>query len=204
MGRPFAGDPRRVLDTVRSVLPHAALRTTFIVGYPGETEEHFESLCRFVEESRFRTVAYLPTMQKTAPWRQRCPIRCRTRSNSGAGILSWRFRPTSAMSCLPRRWAAVCRCWWMPRILTGPACTAGACGFRRRRRHHLWSGPGVAPGALVDCDIVENTDYDSPRAGLNLRCLRIIGLTPHSNKYPRHEPFGDILGYVPGHALNQR
>ena len=56
MGRPFAGDPRRVLDTVRAVLPHAALRTTFIVGYPGETEEHFESLCRFVEESRFQHV----------------------------------------------------------------------------------------------------------------------------------------------------
>lgn len=54
MGRPFAKDPRRVLDTVRGILPDAALRTTFIVGYPGESEAHFESLCRFVEESRFQ------------------------------------------------------------------------------------------------------------------------------------------------------
>ncbi|MBO4300558.1 MAG: radical SAM protein, partial [Desulfovibrio sp.] len=32
MGRPFAHDPRRVLDRVRRLLPEAALRTTFIVG----------------------------------------------------------------------------------------------------------------------------------------------------------------------------
>ena len=54
MGRPFANDPRRVVDRVREALPEAALRTTFIVGYPGETEEHFQTLCRFVEETRFR------------------------------------------------------------------------------------------------------------------------------------------------------
>ena len=33
--------------------PDCALRTTIIVGYPGETEEHFEHLCRFIEETRF-------------------------------------------------------------------------------------------------------------------------------------------------------
>ena len=53
MGRPFAEDPRTVLDRVRSVFPHAAIRTTMIVGFPGESEAQFEYLCRFVEESRF-------------------------------------------------------------------------------------------------------------------------------------------------------
>ena len=63
MGRPFARNPRHVLETVREHLPEAALRTTFIVGYPGETEEHFEELCRFVEDARFQQLgvfAYQP------------------------------------------------------------------------------------------------------------------------------------------------
>lgn len=53
MGRPFALDARRVIDSARAALPDCALRTTIIVGYPGETEEHFEHLCRFIEETRF-------------------------------------------------------------------------------------------------------------------------------------------------------
>lgn len=47
---------RRLLDTIRSKVPGVALRTTFIVGYPGETEEHFEALCHFVREQRFHRV----------------------------------------------------------------------------------------------------------------------------------------------------
>lgn len=38
---------------MRSAMPGLALRTTFIVGYPGETEESFQKLLDFVEEIRF-------------------------------------------------------------------------------------------------------------------------------------------------------
>ena len=34
-------------------MPDVSLRTTFIVGFPGETEEHFQDLLRFVERARF-------------------------------------------------------------------------------------------------------------------------------------------------------
>ena len=37
----------------RSVVPDIAIRTTFLVGYPGETEEEFQEMCDFVEEMRF-------------------------------------------------------------------------------------------------------------------------------------------------------
>ena len=60
MGRPFARDPRRVIDRVRSFFPDAALRTTFIVGYPGETDEHFDHLLRFVEQARFHHLGVFP------------------------------------------------------------------------------------------------------------------------------------------------
>lgn len=53
MGRPFARDPRIVLDRIRDVFPEAALRTSIITGYPGETDAHFEMLRAFVAEARF-------------------------------------------------------------------------------------------------------------------------------------------------------
>ncbi|MBC6993438.1 30S ribosomal protein S12 methylthiotransferase RimO [Neolewinella lacunae] len=37
----------------RAVVPGIAIRTTFLVGYPGETEEEFEELCQFVRAMRF-------------------------------------------------------------------------------------------------------------------------------------------------------
>ena len=44
---------RRILDRVRSCFDDPVLRTTFIVGFPGETQAAFESLLSFVEEQRF-------------------------------------------------------------------------------------------------------------------------------------------------------
>jgi ribosomal protein S12 methylthiotransferase len=54
MGRPSdAAQTRRIIAALRERLPDIALRTTFIVGYPGETEEHFRTLLDFVREMRF-------------------------------------------------------------------------------------------------------------------------------------------------------
>ncbi len=44
---------RSLLARLRARVPGLALRTSLIVGLPGETEEDFEDLVRFVEESRF-------------------------------------------------------------------------------------------------------------------------------------------------------
>jgi len=42
-----------LLSRIREQLPEAVLRTTFIVGFPGETEEHFQHLLDFVAEQQF-------------------------------------------------------------------------------------------------------------------------------------------------------
>ena len=42
-----------LLQEIRQQVPQIALRTTLIVGHPGETEADFNALCRFVEETRF-------------------------------------------------------------------------------------------------------------------------------------------------------
>ncbi len=44
---------RSVLDRLRREIPGIVIRTTFIVGFPGETGEDFEELCAFVKEQRF-------------------------------------------------------------------------------------------------------------------------------------------------------
>ena len=42
-----------LLNQIRYQLPYAVLRTTLIVGFPGETEEHFDHLASFLEHQRF-------------------------------------------------------------------------------------------------------------------------------------------------------
>jgi ribosomal protein S12 methylthiotransferase len=42
-----------LIQAIREGIPGVTLRTTFIVGFPGETEEHFESLLEFIERARF-------------------------------------------------------------------------------------------------------------------------------------------------------
>jgi ribosomal protein S12 methylthiotransferase len=46
----------RILAKMRAAMPTLAVRSTFIVGYPGETDEEFETLMQFIEELRFDRV----------------------------------------------------------------------------------------------------------------------------------------------------
>jgi len=46
-------ETEQLLQTVRAEVPGVALRTTLLVGYPGETEEDFRELLQFVEDQRF-------------------------------------------------------------------------------------------------------------------------------------------------------
>lgn len=42
-----------LINTIRDKVPDIAIRTTLITGHPGESEEHFEEMYRFVEKMRF-------------------------------------------------------------------------------------------------------------------------------------------------------
>ena len=46
-------DYKALISKMRKAIPDLALRTTFMVGFPGETDEQFESLCKFTEDVKF-------------------------------------------------------------------------------------------------------------------------------------------------------
>jgi len=54
MNRPWQGRVNdSIIERIKTAIPQAVLRTTFIVGFPGETDEHFEHLLQFVERHEF-------------------------------------------------------------------------------------------------------------------------------------------------------
>ena len=52
MSRP-SFDYRPMIENIRKQIKDVSIRTAFVVGYPGETEEHFEHLCQFVRDMKF-------------------------------------------------------------------------------------------------------------------------------------------------------
>ena len=54
MNRPWQGSVNdSIIKRIKKALPSATLRTTFIVGFPGETEAHFQHLTEFVQRHQF-------------------------------------------------------------------------------------------------------------------------------------------------------
>jgi ribosomal protein S12 methylthiotransferase len=54
MNRPWQGQVNdTIIDRIKTALPNAVMRTTLIVGFPGETEEHFQHLLQFVQRHEF-------------------------------------------------------------------------------------------------------------------------------------------------------
>ena len=57
------GDSAMIKDVIkklRAEIPDIVIRTTFIVGFPGETEKDFEELCEFVKATRFEHLGVFP------------------------------------------------------------------------------------------------------------------------------------------------
>lgn len=68
---------RRLIERLRDRIPGIAIRTSLIVGLPGETDEHFEELLEFVEETRFeRLGAFTYSQEEGTPaarWENQVP-----------------------------------------------------------------------------------------------------------------------------------
>ena len=107
MRRPGAG---KQLDTIRrwrEICPDLTIRSTFIVGFPGETEADFQELLTFLEEARLDRVGAFPVLGRGGGRRQR-PRRSGAggRESRSAWPASWKSPSASAPRSWPRRWAA--------------------------------------------------------------------------------------------------
>lgn len=57
-----------LIHRLRGAIPDLALRTTMLVGYPGETEADFEELLEFVREVRFERLGVFPYSEEEGTW----------------------------------------------------------------------------------------------------------------------------------------
>jgi ribosomal protein S12 methylthiotransferase len=150
------------IDRIRSRVPGAAIRTAFIAGYPGETEEHFNELARFVEEMRFDKLGVFPFSPE-----------------EGTAAFSLRSRPRTATvmrRCealmeiqrhISRELLAAKVGGSMPVIVDEIAERAGA-NFAARTRADAPEVDGTVyirdgdftPGSITEVRIVDSDDYD--------------------------------------------
>ncbi|MGN0009244.1 MAG: 30S ribosomal protein S12 methylthiotransferase RimO [Desulfovibrionaceae bacterium] len=162
MGRPFARDPRRVVDRVHDLVPDAVLRTSLIVGFPGETEAQFERLHAFVQEARFSHLgvfayraeegteaAGMPDQVEDSVKEWRRDTLMETQAEiSAAWLETFVGRRMDVLVDAPHpEWPGLHtgRAWFQAPEIDGMTYI---------------SGPGVSPGRMVEADIVESADYD--------------------------------------------
>lgn len=162
MGRPKAASAETVVARVRRHFPDAALRSTFIVGLPGEKKEHFETLLRFVNEAKLNHVGVFPyhredgTPAAAMPGQVRSDVKARRveavmaaqREISADLLEDWVGRDTEVLvDSVHPEWPGlhVGRTWFQAPEIDGVTYV---------------SGPGVAPGAMVTATIEEAKDYD--------------------------------------------
>src|SRR5688572_5822248 len=69
----------RLLDRIRRRVPGVALRTTFIVGFPGETDTDFGELQSFVEAMQFDHLGVFTYSHEEELRRTACRMTCRPR-----------------------------------------------------------------------------------------------------------------------------
>lgn len=163
MGRPFSTDPRRLLEKIHNKLPGGAVRTTLMVGYPGESEQDFRNLCAFVRDARFYHVgvfvfqpeegtraANLPNRVPEELARERKQELMQIQAGISREILSRyverKMRVLVDESC-DSEWPGLCkgRVWFQAPEVDGVTYV---------------SGPGVRPGKMVDATIEDAQIYD--------------------------------------------
>ncbi|MEF3695937.1 30S ribosomal protein S12 methylthiotransferase RimO [Desulfolutivibrio sp.] len=162
MGRPRSDAPEAIVARVRQRFPEAAIRTTFITGFPGETPRRFQAVLDFVARERLHHVGVFPfspeegTRAVTLPGkvsgaeaRRRRDALMELQAEISADILAGYVGQT-----LPVLVDAPHPEW--------PGLFVGRTWFQAPEADGVTyvSGPGVAPGKLVMAEIVESKDYD--------------------------------------------
>lgn len=162
MGRPFAQDPSLVIDRVRKHFPEAALRTSLIVGFPGETDKHFKALKQFVERTRFTNMGVFPYHQeegtKAADLPDQVPQGTKTRRRNALMKLQEEISRERLEGLIGTRQEVLVE----EPSPEWPGLHTGRVWFQAPEVDGVTyvSGPKVKPGKLVMADIEQAQSYD--------------------------------------------
>ncbi len=153
---------RQLLSKLKERIPAIAIRTTFIVGYPGETEEEFQELCDFVSEYEFDRVGvfkYSIEEGTTAAMLEgQLPQEVKDERHHRLMGLQKKISSKKNKALVGKIYRTLCE---------GPMPESP--GFYRARLANqapeidgitFLSGKNLAPGQFVSAKILKSTDYD--------------------------------------------
>ena len=162
MARPKAAGADVIVERVRKFFPDAALRSTFIVGLPGEKKEHFQALLDFIPRARLHHVGVFPYHPEdgTPAATMTGQVRRDVKARRAAAIMTAQKKISAAIlensvgtdmdvlvDAPHPEWPGlhVGRTWFQAPEIDGVTYI---------------SGPGVKPGAMVTASIEEAKEYD--------------------------------------------
>jgi ribosomal protein S12 methylthiotransferase len=161
MARGITGPASRALvRRIRTGIPGVTLRTTFIVGFPGETAEQFEELCGYVEDEPFEHVVVFPYEREpgTAAWEMTPRVPLTVRRARRARLLELQQRLARARNAgrVGERLTV---------MIDGPA---GRNQYAARTAGSAFEvdggvvveGDGLVPGSLVEVRVTGAAAYD--------------------------------------------
>lgn len=78
-----------LMNKIKDKIPNVIFRSTFITGFPGETEEQFNELAEFAADMKFQRLGCLPTLPRRIQRQLKCPTRLMKKSSRSVPILLW-------------------------------------------------------------------------------------------------------------------
>ena len=162
MGRPFAHNPLAVIERIREYFPGAALRTSMIVGFPGETEAAFEYVREFVAHVRFHHLGVFAFQAEEGTSAAALPKRVATR-------IARRRRDAlmGLQAGISAEMLAACKGQRLQILVDSPhpecpGLHVGRAWFQAPENDGITyvSGPGVHAGALLETEVIETRTYD--------------------------------------------
>jgi len=167
MARGMTGRATRALvRRIKAGIPGVAFRTNFIVGFPGETDEQFDELCRYLEEEPFENVVVFSYEREpeTPSWKMTPRVPMAARRSRRARLLAHQQRLSAAR--MARRVGTV-----VTAMIDG--WEEGAGGYAARTPGSAWEVDG---GVRIE-------DECAPRQGVraagSLARVRVTGSTPY-------------------------
>ena len=153
-----------LLNKIRDRIPNVVLRTTFIAGFPGETEEQFEELCEFAKDIGFERLGCFPYSQEEDTPAAEFPNQLdeETKQNR-ADIIMEQQQSIMARRC---------------EKLVGTTAEVLVEGFDRIAE--CWYGRTYADAPEVDGCVFFTTDGNKPKTGdfVNVKITDYLGIDP--------------------------